>query len=169
MAFDVAMMVPVTLAAEITEDAADSVAWALRENAGRAVVLEIDSQGGCARSGRRICRAIRRHGDVHAEIMGSASSSAAMVWLAAQTRSMRHGARVNLHYSFVPSFAVANASAAVFQEVADELHEVDAWIRRELIDETGMSEIEAHELLLSDRWLDRAEARRLGLWGGDVE
>ncbi len=135
----------------------DRVSAALRQNAGRPVVVEINSQGGSPFEAVAIHAALRRHGaPVAVHVMGMAASAAATIALAADPGAlgMARGSRLMVHRSTALTYGDTADLATMSQLLAG----IDEDTAALLAARSGMSTAKAASMIDATTFIGAEQA-----------
>ena len=148
----------------ITPEVAERVVGELHAAGNEQVVLHLKNvPGGDFDSAAKIWNAARTYDLAHGLgtiAYNDVASAGAIIWLSARGRDLMRGARLLFHHA---NISVAKATARDLRAYLDDLDQADEFIRSAIIAASGMPDDDVERLLHRDEFIDRAEAKRLGL------
>ena len=124
------------------------------------VVIEVNSNGGAVNTGSEIYTALRNYqGNVIAEVIGMAGSSASFAIMGADKVVMSPTAQIMIHKA---SFREISGNSDDLEKASNALKSIDKSIVNAYVEKTGLDEEKLMELMAKETYMSAHEAIELG-------
>lgn len=124
------------------------------------VVIEVNSSGGVVNTGSQIYTALRSYkGNVTAEVVGMAGSSASFAIMGADKVVMSPTAQIMIHKA---SFREISGNSDDLEKASDALKSIDKSIINAYVEKTGLDEEKLMEMMAKETYMSAHEAVELG-------
>ncbi len=127
----------------------------LKQHAGKAIALSINSPGGSVFDALAIYNALRNSGsEVTTKVMGVAASAASLIFMAGDKRIMPENTFLMVHNPMTGAYGNADE----IRDLADVLDKIAASLIGTYVSRSGMDEAAVKDLLDAETWLNAADA-----------
>lgn len=124
------------------------------------VIIEVNSSGGVVNTGSEIYTALRSYkGNVTAEVVGMAGSSASFAIMGADKVVMSPTAQIMIHKA---SFREISGNSDDLEKASDALKSIDKSIINAYVEKTGLDEEKLMEMMAKETYMSAHEAVELG-------
>lgn len=127
----------------------------LKQYAGQAITLTINSPGGSVFDALAIYNALRNSGgEVTTKVMGVAASAASLIFMAGDKRVMPENTFLMIHNPMTGAYGNADE----MRDIADVLDKIAASLIGTYVNRSGLGEAEVKALLDAETWLNAADS-----------
>lgn len=131
----------------------------LKQHAGKAILLSINSPGGSVFDALAIYNALRNAGgEVTTKVMGVAASAASLIFMAGDKRVMPENTFLMIHNPMTGAYGNADE----MRDIADVLDKIAASLIGTYVSRSGLGEDDVKNLLDEETWLNAADAVEKG-------